>query len=87
MTTSERGTGIVGDNVQAAVDTYRHLIAAHEVTSAGLDLYQLTAMASQVQQETGQNALPDAASFGHRTVCLLRHIPDQKQTLIGYARI
>ena len=32
-----RGTGIVGYNVQTAVDTQHHLIVAHEVINAGSD--------------------------------------------------
>jgi len=31
------GTGLVGYNVQTAVDTQRHLIVAHEVTYIGSD--------------------------------------------------
>ncbi len=40
-----RGTGIVGYNVQTAVDTAHHLIVAHEVTNIGIDRDQLTSMA------------------------------------------
>ena len=32
-----RGTGVVGYNVQAAVDAKHHLIVAHEVTNNGID--------------------------------------------------
>ena len=45
MATSGRGTGIVGYNVQAAVDTEHHMIVAHEVTNVGHDRTHLTAMA------------------------------------------
>jgi hypothetical protein len=34
MATSGKDTGLVGHNVQAAVDTHHHLIVAHEVTNA-----------------------------------------------------
>jgi hypothetical protein len=35
MATSGRGSGVVGYNVQVAVDTDHHLIIAHEVTNTG----------------------------------------------------
>src|SRR5262249_58191572 len=35
MATSGRGSGVVGYNVQTAVDTEHHLIAAHEGTDVG----------------------------------------------------
>ncbi len=37
MAKSARGTGMVGYNVQASVDTEHHLIVAHEVTNEGHD--------------------------------------------------
>src|SRR5215475_7103459 len=42
MATSGKGTGIVGYNVQTAVDVEHHLIVAHEVTNAGRDRAQLS---------------------------------------------
>jgi transposase len=41
MATSGRGSGIVGYNVQTAVDTENHLIVAHEVSNVGSDRSQL----------------------------------------------
>ena len=42
MATSGRGTGIVGYNVQTAVDAKHHLIVAHDVTNLGHDRTQLS---------------------------------------------
>ena len=50
MATSGRGTGMVGYNVQTAVDTTHHMIVAHEVTNVGHDRTQLPPMSRQVQQ-------------------------------------
>ncbi len=52
-----RGEGIVGYNVQTAVDTKHHLIVAHEVTNVGVDRDQLTNMAEQAQAGTGTEQL------------------------------
>ena len=45
MMSQAKGTGVVGYNVQVAVDTKNHLIVAHEVTNVGSDRAQLTTMA------------------------------------------
>jgi transposase len=65
MATSGKGTGMVGYNVQAAVDTRHHLIVAHEVTNLGHDRGQLSGIAGQAQEATGQNALTAIADRGY----------------------
>src|ERR1017187_6091409 len=65
MATSGRGTGMVGYNVQAAVDTKHHLIVAHEVTNLGHDRSQLFAMAKQARSATGKEDLKVVADRGY----------------------
>ena len=65
MTTSGRGTTVVGYNVQAAVDTTHHLIVAHEVTNATSDRAQLAPMGQQAQEATGRTALTVLADRGY----------------------
>jgi transposase len=60
-----RGSGIVGYNVQAAVDTEHHLIVAHEVTNVGSDRRQLTQMAQQVKTALGTDKLRVVADRGY----------------------
>ena len=65
MATSGKGTGIVGYNVQAAVDAPHHLIIAHEVTNVGNDRAQLSKMAQQARDASGQDALTVIADRGY----------------------
>ena len=61
-----RGSGIVGYNVQTAVDIRHHLIVAHEVTNNGSDRRQLTNMAKQAQSIIGtQETLKVVADRGY----------------------
>jgi hypothetical protein len=57
MATSGRGTGMVGYNVQTAVDAKHHMIVAHEVTNVGHDRDQLSSMAHQARDAIGTNKL------------------------------
>ena len=65
MATSGRGTGIVGYNVQAAVDTTHHMIVAHEVTNLGHDRSQLTAMSTLARDAIGGESLTVLADRGY----------------------
>jgi hypothetical protein len=60
-----RGTGIVGYNVQTAVDAKHHLIVAHEVTNVGSDREQLTTMAKQARDAMGVQELTAVADRGY----------------------
>jgi hypothetical protein len=65
MATSGRGTGMVGYNVQASVDTEHHLIVAHEVTTVGHDRTQLTAMAQRTKEVLETSELKVLADRGY----------------------
>ena len=60
-----RGAGIVGYNVQTAVDTKHHLIVAHEVTNQGSDRRQLANMAKQAKSVIATEALTAVADRGY----------------------
>jgi hypothetical protein len=60
-----RGAGIVGYNVQTAVDTKHHLIVAHEVTNKGSDRGQLSTMAKQARTATGLENFSVIADRGY----------------------
>ena len=65
MATSGRGSGVVGYNVQAAVDTTHHLIVAHEVTNVGTDKSQLANVASQAKEALQADKLEAVADRGY----------------------
>src|SRR5678815_1636326 len=65
MATSGRGTGMVGYNVQTAVDTKHHLIVAHDVTNRGHDRQQLSPMSQQAGQTIGNERLTVLADRGY----------------------
>jgi len=65
MATSGRGTGIVGYNVQTAVDAKHHMIVAHEVTNVGHDRGQLADMAIKAQEAVGEERLIALADRGY----------------------
>jgi transposase len=65
MATSGRGSGMVGYNVQSAVDTKHHLIVAHEVTNVGSDRSQLSRMAEQARTAIGSEAIEAVADRGY----------------------
>src|SRR6516162_5440324 len=65
MATSGKDTGIVGYNVQIAVDTQHHLIVAHEVTNVGSDRHQLANMTGQARAEMAVETLNAVADRGY----------------------
>jgi transposase len=65
MATSGKGTGIVGYNVQAAVDAEHHLIVAHEVTNVGHDRHALANMAGEAKAAMGTDSLEALADRGY----------------------
>ena len=60
-----RGGGMVGYNVQAAVDTEHHLIVAHEVTNVGSDRRQLTRMSEQAKSALSVDEISVVADRGY----------------------
>jgi transposase len=65
MATSGRGSGVVGYNVQVAVDTEHHLIVNHEVTNVGSDRAQLARVAKETKATLQTDSLEVVADRGY----------------------
>ena len=65
MATSGRGSGVVGYNVQIAVETNHHLIVMHEVTNDGTDRSQLSHVAKETKAILGVDKLDAVADRGY----------------------
>ena len=65
MATSGRGSGVVGYNVQVAVDIEHHLIVAHDVTNVGTDVSQLAPMAQLTKAALETDRLEVVADRGY----------------------
>src|SRR4029077_4353720 len=65
MATSGRGSGVVGYNVQIAVDSKHHLIVTHEVTNVGTDRSQLAGVAKQTKDTLRRDSLDVVADRGY----------------------
>jgi transposase len=65
MATSGRGSGVVGYNVQTAVDTENHLIVTHEVTNTGSDRSQLASVAKEAKAALHTKKLDAVADRGY----------------------
>src|SRR4030081_2060860 len=65
MATSGRGSGVVGYNVQVAVDIQNHLIVTHEVTNVGSDRSQLANVANGAKVVLQTDKLDAVADRGY----------------------
>jgi len=65
MATSGRGSGVVGYNVQVAVETKHHLIVTHEATNVGTDRSQLSSVAKQAKATLQVESLDAVADRGY----------------------
>ncbi|CAE6826399.1 hypothetical protein R20943_06419 [Paraburkholderia aspalathi] len=65
MVSQAKGTGVVGYNVQVAVDARHHLIVTHEVTNVGNDRTQLSPMAKAAHDAMGKKKIKALADRGY----------------------
>ena len=65
MVTKAHGSGVVGYNVQTAVDTTHHLIVAHDVINESHDRSQLSPMSKKAKAALGTDKLTVLADSGY----------------------
>ena len=65
MASAGTGTGLVGYNLQAAVDTESHIVVAHEVITLSHDRTSLATMGHQAREATGMDTLTVLADRGY----------------------
>jgi transposase len=65
MASAGTGTGVVGYNLQAAVDTDSHIVVAHEIINLSHDRTSLANMGHQAREATGTDALTVLADRGY----------------------
>ena len=83
MATKAKGSGMVGYNVQTAVDTAHHLIIAHDVINEGNDRSQLSSMSKKAKEALGVDevgVLADSGYFSNEEI-LKCHEDDISATL------
>jgi transposase len=65
MASAGTGTGVVGYNLQAAVDTGSHIVVAHELINLSHDRTSLANMGTQAREATGAETLTVLADRGY----------------------
>jgi transposase len=65
MATKAKGSGMVGYNVQTAVETAHHLIIAHDVINEGNDRSQLSPMSKKAKEALGVDEVEVVADSGY----------------------
>ena len=65
MASAGTGTGLVGYNLQAAVDADTHIVVAHEVINLSHDRTSLASMGEQAREATGVTTLTVLADRGY----------------------
>jgi len=76
MATSGRGSGVVGYNVQAAVDTTHHLIVAHDVIQSGSDRASLAPMAELAKEALKVAEIDVVADRGYFSSAQIKECAD-----------